>query len=300
MRFTSLHIDVARHATDDFNPFHDKHKWRQIAGNPFPGPIVLGFQLTAFAAYAVRARRAQEPAIDLSTFKFSQLRVTFANAVCVDSDVTANINSTHRDRATGILSNRLRLRAEQGLVLTGHARLHTAAPQVGRGFAGRPRTLNGITDRSVVPGTEFFLKRKFMTTANAKNFLIGSGVDPLHYIDELEDRVHFPELYPVSLISCALLERGKLRNYDFIAAPMVYTYHDITTDLDVLARLKSNDAVNILVSAEHASPIFGAESSLRRGQQTHYCLGFTGQGEQLFGGEIGLVPLAALARLGEG
>ena len=43
--FDQIHIEVARNATDDFNLFHDKHKWLQITHNPFKGPIVLGYQL---------------------------------------------------------------------------------------------------------------------------------------------------------------------------------------------------------------------------------------------------------------
>ena len=43
--FHPIHIDVARNATDDFNPFHDKNRWQRVAGNPFSGPILLGFQL---------------------------------------------------------------------------------------------------------------------------------------------------------------------------------------------------------------------------------------------------------------
>jgi hypothetical protein len=292
MRFTLLHIDVARFATDDFNPFHDKHKWQRLVGNPFAGPIVLGFQLSAFLAHAVQQCREQEGSrFNIGAFRFSQLRVTFADAVRVDSDVTVSVRPTQVTDAGTTLSNRVVLRTERGLVLSGHARLRAEAPTGSLAFEGRPRGLNGIADRTTVPGTEFFLKRKYLTTANAKNFLVGSGVDPINYIDELDDRVCFPEPYPASLISSALLERGKLLHYDFIAAPMVYTYHDITTDLGVLTRLKSNDALNILVSVEHKLP---ADSALRHDQQVHTCLGYTGQGELLFWAEIGLVPLSAL------
>ncbi|MDH3561594.1 MAG: hypothetical protein OEN52_11645, partial [Gammaproteobacteria bacterium] len=42
--FHQIHIDAARNATDDFNPFHDPWKWDHIHGNPFGMPIVLGFQ----------------------------------------------------------------------------------------------------------------------------------------------------------------------------------------------------------------------------------------------------------------
>ncbi len=43
--FQQIHIEVARNATDDFNPFHDKNRWQNVASNPFGGPIVLGFKL---------------------------------------------------------------------------------------------------------------------------------------------------------------------------------------------------------------------------------------------------------------
>ena len=49
-RFSALHIDVARFATDDFNPFHDRNKWQRIEGNPFGGTIALGFQLIELRA----------------------------------------------------------------------------------------------------------------------------------------------------------------------------------------------------------------------------------------------------------
>ena len=43
-RFAQIHVDAARNAADDFNPFHDPHHWQRIVANPFPGPLVLGFQ----------------------------------------------------------------------------------------------------------------------------------------------------------------------------------------------------------------------------------------------------------------
>jgi hypothetical protein len=45
--FSQLYIDVARNSTDDFNLFDDSRKWRNINGNPFNGPITLGFQLAS-------------------------------------------------------------------------------------------------------------------------------------------------------------------------------------------------------------------------------------------------------------
>ncbi len=287
-RFTGLHIDVARFATDDFNPFHDRHKWQRIAGNPFGGPIVLGFQLSSFALHAVTALYPVAP-----PQRYLHLRLTFADAVRVDDEVELTVKPAQQSADGATLSHRIALRTPRSLAMTGHLRFVQQAP-TNPAAPVQPLSLNRIRDRTEVPGTEYFLKRKFMTTANAKNFLLGANVDPAIYFDELEDRVRFTELFPVSLVSCALLERGTKRGYDFLRAPMVYSYHDIVVDREVAQRLRSNDTVNMLVSAERrVSDPTGV--ALRRDQQSHLCLGYTGTGERLFSAEIGLVPLAALS-----
>jgi hypothetical protein len=43
-----------------------------------------------------------------------------------------------------------------------------------------------------------------MTNSNAKNFLTGSLSEQADYFEELEDRVHYPEIFPCSLISWSL------------------------------------------------------------------------------------------------
>lgn len=289
VRYTALHIDVARFATDDFNPFHDKHKWARIEGNPFGGPIVLGFQLSAYVAHAVWSI-SDEPARRL---RYSHVRVTYADAVRVDETVTLTIKPPQWTDDGQQISHRIALRTPRSLAMTGHLRFtqkpaHDAPPPV------QPLSLNRIRDRTNVPGTEYFLKRKYMTTANAKNFLIGAGVEPSLYLDELDDRINFPELFPVSMISCALLERGVKRHYDFLGRPMVYAYHDIVIDREAIGRLKSNDTVNILVSNARVAAAEAFGTGLRRGQQMHHCLGYSGLGEWIFQAEIGLVPLASL------
>ena len=59
LRFQQIHIEVARNATDDFNPFHDKHRWHNVADNPFGGPIALGFQLECLIEQHMRLYRKQ-------------------------------------------------------------------------------------------------------------------------------------------------------------------------------------------------------------------------------------------------
>lgn len=287
--FSALHIDVARFATDDFNPFHDRNRWQRIEGNPFGGVIVLGFQLSSFALHGVSMLHAAAPLRQ----RYLHVRFTFADAVRADEQVELTIKPAQKGGDGATVSHRIALRTQRSLALTGHVRfLPDARDNVD--LPVQPLELNRVPDRSQVEGTEYFLKRKYVTTANAKNFLLGSNIDPAIYVDELEDRVLFTELFPVSLVSCALLERGTKQGHDFLRAPMVYSYHDIVVDREVTARLRSNEALNILVSAERVPPA-GSAGSLRRDQRVHMCLGYTGAGEHVFSAEIGLVPLTSLA-----
>jgi len=61
LAFQQIHIDAARNATDDFNPFHDPRKARLVRGNPFAGTIVLGFQLEGLIEHAIDLHRDWRP-----------------------------------------------------------------------------------------------------------------------------------------------------------------------------------------------------------------------------------------------
>lgn len=280
-RITALHIDVARFASDDFNPFHDRHKWQRIAGNPFGGPIALGFQLGACALEAVRD--ARDATHGSEETRYDTLQIRFIDAVRADDLLSVAV----RDRHGGgdAPSHRFVVRRNGRTAALGALRGTHVAPAALSDETDFARALDQLPDRSVVPGDHWFLKRKFMLTANAKNFLAAAGIDPFRYFDELENRVCFPEIYPASLISSALLEHGLHQRHDFMAEPMVYSHHEITTDRDVLERLRSNDRLNIIVSH---MPATIAQ------RVVHHCLGFTARGERLFTAEIGLVPLASL------
>ena len=65
-------------------------------------------------------------------------------------------------------------------------------------------------------------KRKFINISNAKNFLCGSLVDQDDYFDEIHYKAIFPEIFPCSLIFCALLEKAQIEQHDFEQKPMVY------------------------------------------------------------------------------
>ena len=82
--FEQIHIEVARNATDDFNLFHDKHKWLEITHNPFKGPIVLGFQLNTLIEYQLRLYREtlhEDQIITDKQLRFSNYQINFVNAL---------------------------------------------------------------------------------------------------------------------------------------------------------------------------------------------------------------------------
>ena len=171
-RLTALHIDVARFASDDFNPFHDRHKWQRIAGNPFGGPIALGFQLGACGLEAVRdARRAAGGGVEP---RYSTLQIRFIDAVRADD----TLGVTVRGAEGAAPSTRFVIRRNGRAAALGALRGSDAAPAALADEAEFARALDQLPDRSVVPDGQWFLKRKFMLTANAKNFLAARASTP--------------------------------------------------------------------------------------------------------------------------
>jgi hypothetical protein len=81
--FRQIHIDAARNATDDFNPFHEPRKCRHIRGNPYAGAIVLGFQLEFLIEHAINLRRdmhGEAEFIAQHKLNYSNYRLTFGKA----------------------------------------------------------------------------------------------------------------------------------------------------------------------------------------------------------------------------
>ncbi len=279
--FSQLHIDVARFATDDFNPFHDPRKWRRLRDNPFRGPIVLGFQTAAWTAERVTEswRHLDDPGT-LRELPFYHYQFNFTAALKPGQAFELTVKPARFDRDRGTLTNRVLIKSVGGLVAMG---------QCGRSRRWLLKTdldglgdLTGYRDRSDIPDG-WFLKRKFMMTANGKNFLLGCQLDPWVYFDELESRIRFPPMFPVSYVSCALLERAWKRNHDFEAEPMVYARHEVCVDLRVSERIRSDDCLHLLVRPERQP----AES------QRFVCLGLIGN-TLLFAARITLVPLAQI------
>ncbi|WP_019563027.1 UDP-glucose 4-epimerase GalE [Thioalkalivibrio sp. ALMg13-2] len=185
--YRQIHIDVARNATDDFNPFHDGDKWTRIRGNPFGGPIVLGFQLECLAeALVTRMRIAEGDAGSTSQLRFRNYQFTFAGALRVDEPFTTVVKPTLRGTdASGQpqVSNRIAMRKGSGLVLLGHVR-DSLTPQALPGESlplPADVRLEQLEDRCVLADNGWFHKRKFMSNSNTFNLLEACAATGVRY-----------------------------------------------------------------------------------------------------------------------
>jgi hypothetical protein len=314
LAFQQIHIDAARNATDDFNPFHDPRKARLVQGNPFTGTIVLGFQLEGLVEHAIDLHRdahGERAIIEREGLHFSNYQLTFANALAPGQRFAIEIKPTMIAADRSSLANRVVIRAEGtvapptpgvapptpgGMVLLGYKR-ETREPLVAgdRDPSPLPK-LRPLADRTFVPGTACFLKRKFLNTGNAKNFLAGSLCDQGYYFDEIADRVNFPDMFPASLLSCALLEKAQREGHDFLADPMVYVAHTITVDRRIARRLRSNDVLHMLV--EGPETVEGEKGLKTSGVRKlrFRCFGLVDQEHLLYRAEVLLAPLASIVR----
>jgi hypothetical protein len=286
--FQQIHIEVARNATDDFNPFHDKNKWQDIQDNPFGGAIVLGFQLESLVEYHTHLHRLQHDELQLldkHRLRFSNYQFTFANAVKCGQEISVEIKKSQlKESDNTTLSNRVSLKADGKLALLGFKRESQQPLFLPNADLSGVGDMSHALDRDFLPGQPYFLKRKFMTNSNAKNFLSGSLVEQADYFDELEDRVAYPEIFPAALLSCALLEKALKEKHDFLRNPMVYTSHKICVDRHLVASLRSNDRLDLLV-----------EQVEDPGPEQHYqCYGLVGGHNLLFRALISLTPLEAI------
>ncbi|MDD1612187.1 MAG: hypothetical protein LUQ57_03505, partial [Methylococcaceae bacterium] len=249
--FDQIHIEVARNASDDFNLFHDKHKWLQITHNPFKGPIVLGFQLNTLIEYQMRLYREanhEDKVIAENRLRFSNYQMTFINAVRPRMPVYLEIKKTLINTIpTLTLTNRITMKSDGKTVLLGFKKETPLPLFLAETKLDNLPDLNEIPDRTIIPGTDYFLKRKYMNNGSVKNFLSGSLAEQSDYFDELTHVAHYPEIFPCSLASGALLEKAQLENHDFKLNPMVYTSHEISVDRVYLSYLKNNDSLHILV-----------------------------------------------------
>lgn len=286
-----LHIDIARNSTDDFNLFHDKNKWDQICFNPFEGPIALGFQLEELIEGVVREHRKMcqdDGLIAEKELRYSNYQFSFVSPVKPGQDIEINVNNKvfTNDARNPVLSNRVSLKAAGKLSVVGYKK-ETRQPL----FLSAPdlpdfKMLIVTPDREFLGDTGFFIKRKFMNTSNAKNFLSGSLVEQSYYFDEIDGKANFPEIFPCAMISCALLEKAIKEKLDFKRNPMVYTSHKISVDRFHLSHLKSNDQLHMLVRLIQEN-----KSSAPSLEQTYECYGIINHKDLLFRSLISLIPL---------
>ncbi len=294
--FSQLHIDVARNATDDFNLFHNIKKWQQIRNNPFKGPIVLGFELEALIEEEVRRYRLlhdENTIISENKLHFSNYQLSFVNAVKPGQVILVDIRpSLYLETPKKLLSNRISLKADNKLAMVGYKKeskspLFLPTPELPEFNKIRNHPDRSHFEKNIDKANDsFFLKRKFMNTSNAKNFLCGSLVDQSEYFDELENKATFPEIFPCGLISCALLEKAFKENNDLKRNPMVYTSHKISIDRKHLAKLKSNDVLNILVRKMQQQ-----EAKRYHKIITYECYGLLKENKILYRGLISLTSL---------
>ena len=294
-----IHLEVARNASDDFNLFHDKHKWLQITHNPFKGPIVLGYQLNTLIEYQMRLYREahhENQIISENNLRFSNYQITFVNALKPATPFYLEIKKTLiRTIPHLTLGNRIAIKSAGKTILLGFKK-ETQTPLFlhDDSFDELP-DLGGIPDRTFIPKTAFFLKRKILNNGNVKNFLSGSLAEQSDYFDELSHVANYPEIFPCSLASGALLEKAQLEDHDFKRNPMVYTSHEISVDREQLKTLKNNDKLHILVRQQpesNANTLNQTDIKLR----TYDCFGLLNNNAVLYRVRMNLVPLSDILK----
>ncbi len=296
LSFEQIHIDVARNSTDDFNPFHDPQRWQEVQGNPFGAPIVLGFQMEFLAADRIARHRRDNGedgrAVDKG-LHFSNYEFLFTDALRAGEGFEVTVkNTVDRTAKGGGLSNRVVLRKDSGRPVLMGSQSATAEPRflADATLGGLPQ-LERFPDRSRVPGSPFFLKRKFLNTSNGKNFALAALCDQHDYFDELTERVQFAPLFTASLLSCALLEKGWADHHDFATDPLVYTSHQISVDHRVQDRLRSNDRVHILVDGPTRLPPPKGLGRAAVEQYRYQCFGVLHGSQLLLRAIVQLAPL---------
>lgn len=288
--FSTTHIDTARNSTDDFNLFHDKNRWPEICDNPFQGPIALGFQLLGLVAEETRQHRIIENENSLiidHQLHFSNYQVNFAQAVKPNDEISVEIKKSQLKKESQIiLSNRFCLRTQDSLALIGYKRESQTPLILSEADFSQLNGICNLEDRSFIENNRYFVKRKFFNTSNGKNFLVGCLVEQSEYIDELADKICFPEIFPIALTSCALLERANMLGHDFRSNPLVYISHQHCIDRKLNQSIKSNDMLSILVESK--------KDDLNT--ETFHCYGLLGNKDILFRSILSLVPLQSILK----
>ncbi|MFC4698565.1 hypothetical protein ACFO4O_00130 [Glaciecola siphonariae] len=281
---SQVHIDMARNSTDDFNLFHDQFRWGWIKGNPFKGPIALGFQLGCMVETHIPQNSAH---LTVDMLRFSSFEFNFANAVKVGDEVSVELKKSRlsKNDSGKQYSTRVCLKTNNKPAIIGFKRdgeyptLNMEFPEV------LLSELKNTPDRSFILDGEYFFKRKWMIVGNAKNFLLSAFADQTKFIDEFANKVTFPQMYPLALLSSAMLERAQAIRYDLVKNPLIYTAQHLCVDKVQLKQLRSNDALNILIR----EPLV-----LKTGAQRYECFGYVNQQTPLFTAQVDLMQTTQL------
>jgi len=299
LKFDQIHIEVARNASDDFNLFHDKHKWLQITHNPFKGPIVLGYQLNTLIEYQIRLYRKarhENKIIAENNLRFSNYQITFVNALRTETPFNLEIKKTLITTIPNLtLGNRISIKSGEETILLGFKKETQHPLFLGETTFNTLPDLSSIPDKTQVPDTEYFLKRKILNNGNVKNFLSASLVEQSDYFDELTHLAKYPEIFPCSLASGALLEKAHLENHDFKRNPMVYTSHEISVDRNHLKTLKNGHVLTILVK-QHPESEANTLNQTNIKLRTYDCFGLLQTNKVLFRLTMNLVPLEGILK----
>jgi hypothetical protein len=227
--------------------------------------------------------------------RFSNYQITFVNAVRPDRELYLDIKKTIIKTIPELtLSNRITIKSDNKTVLLG-SKKETQRPLflADTDLSSLP-DLNSLPNCSTVPGSHYFLKRKYINNGNAKNFLSGSLAEQSDYFDEIDGLAEYPEIFPCSLTSGALLNKAQVEDrHDFKRNPMVYTSHSISVNREYLRLLKNNDKLHILVNQlpESTSRTLNNTGIMLR---VYDCFGLLEDAKILFRARLCLVPLEEL------
>ena len=124
---------------------------------------------------------------------------------------------------------------------------------------------------------------------------MSSLADQHYYFDEVAERVCFPPLFPVSLISCAILEKKWKEHYDFERTSEVYTSHQISVDRHLQQVLSSNDRLDILVEGPYPDTLGSGVGGAGMKQNLYRCYGLLSGNRVLYRALVHTADLSQFA-----
>lgn len=271
--YKQLHIDVARNSSDDFDPLHDSNNPRSIGRDPKQRPTVLAFQLNCLIEY-LTSRDDALPAVAESRFR--NYDFVFSDDLRQDQVFSVSTNTIDPEAGGGGPPVRVEVAEHNNLMLIGSVWRSDTPHYLSETELPDFESIDTQPDLTYVPDTPFFMKRKFLSTANAKNFIASSLADQAFYFDEVHERIRFPDMVPVSYISNAIFEKSLADNEDLWRNPMVYHRHQISVDRGLGRSLRSNHKLLILIAGPQVSRAISQGGASPGKMYGYDCFGLTG------------------------